>query len=89
MPSEGAFYERVVLASDGLWDLIDFAGAEAICRKVPEPQACAERLLRVAKTESGRRGYRGLKDDTTILVIDLNPNRVAVQPEAGCACAVS
>eukprot|EP00629_Pelagomonadales_sp_RCC1024_P008726 CAMPEP_0119273626 /NCGR_PEP_ID=MMETSP1329-20130426/10790_1 /TAXON_ID=114041 /ORGANISM="Genus nov. species nov., Strain RCC1024" /LENGTH=436 /DNA_ID=CAMNT_0007273855 /DNA_START=189 /DNA_END=1499 /DNA_ORIENTATION=+ len=89
IPSEGAFYERVVLASDGLWDLIDFAGAEAICRKVPEPQACAERLLRVAKTESGRRGYRGLKDDTTILVIDLNPNRVAVQPEAGCACAVS
>ena len=83
VPRGEPFYERVVLASDGLWDLVDFAGTEAVCRKVPDPQLCAERLLRIAKTESSRRGYRGLKDDTTILVVDLNPGGLQALRGAG------
>lgn len=83
-------FDRVILASDGLWDLVSFEAAAAIVRGVDDPQKAAVQLLRRAKAESARRGYAGLKDDTTILVVDVNPRalRVAEEP-AGCACVVA
>ena len=59
-------------------------------RSVDDPQKAAQLLLKRAKSESARRGYSGLKDDTTILVVDINPNSLKVTETAqGCACAVS
>jgi len=79
-----------VLASDGLWDLVSFDQAAACMRSVDDPQKAAQLLLKRAKSESARRGYSGLKDDTTILVVDINPNAQTVTETAqGCACAVS
>ena len=83
-------FDRVVLASDGLWDLVSFEAAAACMRSVDDPQKAAHLLLKRAKSESARRGYSGLKDDTTILVVDINPNSLKVTETArGCACVVS
>ena len=83
-------FDRVVLASDGLWDLVSFEAAATCMRSVDDPQKAAQLLLKRAKSESARRGYSGLKDDTTILVVDINPNSLKVTETAqGCACAVS
>ena len=83
-------FDRVVLASDGLWDLVSFEAAAACMRSVDDPQKAAHLLLKRAKSESARRGYSGLKDDTTILVVDINPNSVTVtEASRGCACVVS
>mmetsp|Transcript_2948 Transcript_2948/g.8759 ORF Transcript_2948/g.8759 Transcript_2948/m.8759 type:complete len:420 (-) Transcript_2948:152-1411(-) len=87
--ADDARFDRVILATDGLWDLVTFDAAEALVKIVDEPQQAADKLLRRAKAESARRGYQGLKDDTTILVIDLNPRGIALPARAGCACVLS
>lgn len=87
--ADGAVFDRVILASDGLWDLVAFEAAEALVRPVDDPQQAADKLMKRARAESSRRGYQGLKDDTTIMVVDLNPQGVVIPAQAGCACAVS
>ena len=83
---------RVCLASDGLWDVCSFALAADIMWRAPSVEAAAERLLRVAIDEYiGRRAHATMDDDTTVLVVELNPTGVKhVPPDlmSGC-CALS
>jgi len=59
-PASGA----VVLASDGVWDAVSFATAREILVKSNDPAHAAERLV-----ERAIRGERGLRDDTSCIVV--------------------
>ena len=85
----GPVYDRVVIASDGLWDLLTHAQVERAARAAgPDPQRAADRLLEIARATSEHLGYRGLKDDTTVLVVDVNPTRIPFPPPR-CACRIA
>ncbi len=54
--------ERVILTTDGVHDVLSPADLLAACRLHPEPQACADRLVALARE-------RGSRDNCTCLVI--------------------
>ena len=82
----GATY-RVCLASDGLWDICSFADAASEMRYHGTCKSAATRLLGMAKNEYlGVRGHEAMDDDTTIMVIELNPMGVAHVGEASAGC---
>ena len=88
-------FQRVVLASDGLWDFVSEAEAVRVVRHAPTAQAAADALVRLARNLSMKQLGR-LKDDTSCVVVDLNPSRRAFEPAArsdggcsGCACTIS
>ena len=57
-PAPGAtVYDRVIMASDGLWDLVSPQSAERMVRRVRDPTAAAAKLLRAATRESKANGY--------------------------------
>ena len=56
-----AVFDRVILASDGLWDLVSPAAAEKMVRRVADPQQAAEKLLRAATRDSKNAGYGGCR----------------------------
>lgn len=68
-----AAWVRVVIASDGLWDLVTSKEAAHTLRTHATPQAAAARLVRMARDRSLNR-FGLLKDDTTVLVVELNPS---------------
>ena len=60
---------RVVLASDGLWDVFDNEKVASIVRKVRDPRKAAVSLVSRAKNQ---RLYGGMSmDDISVLAIDL------------------
>ena len=71
VPADGLV--RVVIASDGVWDFVTPAQAAMVLRTSSSAQAAASRLVRVASRRSHSALGR-LKDDTTALVIELNPS---------------
>ena len=84
---------RVVIASDGLWDIISAEDGAAIARQHDEPQAAADALLAVAQHEYHQvRGLEKMGDDTTVVVVDLNPGGLAyedpIKGMGGVCCAV-
>ena len=62
---------RVVLASDGLWDFATHAQAAGLLHKARTAEAGARSLLRHAVQASNVR-YNDLKDDTTVVVVELD-----------------
>jgi len=94
---EGSVY-RVCLASDGLWDICSFDRACGILAGNKTVGGAAKELLGLAEKEYLKvRGHEMMDDDTTVLVIELNPSRVepptanltdkAETPQGGC-CAL-
>lgn len=84
-------HKRVILASDGLWDVISPEDAVIIARDSPSVDAAAELLMRRAKDEYlTKRGLAKMGDDTTVMVIDLNPSNVmfAARGGRGTGCCV-
>lgn len=84
-------HERVIICSDGVWDLLSAAEAAAIGRRAPTAEAAARTIADRARARSMRKFDR-LKDDTTCMVVDLNPSQLAVAREIGSGggcCAVS
>ena len=84
---------RVVIASDGLWDIISAEDGAAIARQHDEPQAAADALLAIAQHEYHEvRGLEKMGDDTTVVVVDLNPGGLAyedpIKGMGGVCCAV-
>ena len=66
-------FVRVVIASDGLWDFVSHVEAAKVVRKSYSSTRAAERLVQLACNRSlSSRGR--LKDDTTVIVVDLNPS---------------
>ena len=66
---------RVVLASDGLWDICSAERAAEVAFRAPTVHAAAVELLNIARgVYHGERGLEKMGDDTTILVLELNPS---------------
>ena len=83
----GAFC-RVILASDGLWDVCSHQTAAKVARKHETPQEAADALLAIAKRAYIKeRGLERVGDDTSVVVVDLNPGLVPFEPPAaGATC---
>ncbi|ONI31475.1 hypothetical protein PRUPE_1G315600 [Prunus persica] len=64
---------RLIIASDGIWDALSSEMAAQSCRGLP-----AELAARQVVKEALR--SRGLKDDTTCIVVDIIPPDHSVQP---------
>ncbi|XP_050224379.1 probable protein phosphatase 2C 5 isoform X2 [Mercurialis annua] len=64
---------RLIIASDGIWDALSSDTAAKSCRGLP-----AEISAKLVVKEALR--SRGLKDDTTCLVVDIIPSDVPVLP---------
>ncbi|XP_055809674.1 probable protein phosphatase 2C 15 isoform X1 [Solanum dulcamara] len=64
---------RLIIASDGIWDAVSSDMAAKSCRGLP-----AELAARQVVKEALR--SRGLKDDTTCIVVDIIPPDNTVQP---------
>ncbi|KAM0986824.1 hypothetical protein EV1_011155 [Malus domestica] len=64
---------RLIIASDGIWDAISSEMAAQSCRGLP-----AELAARQVVKEALR--SRGLKDDTTCIVVDIIPPDTTVEP---------
>ena len=83
----------VVIASDGLWDECTFDECASLCRKSPTAAATADALLRKACKDkvdldmpAGERTKEKMHDDTTVVVVDLNPAGREVPPLGGGGC---
>ena len=69
----------VVLASDGLWDHVPHDRCAAVVRAAVDPQGAADALVKLAKV-----GRATPKDDTSVIVVDLNPAALPPQtPRCG------
>ena len=80
---------RVCLASDGLWDVVDFATAAKTMHKAPTVQKASKDLLRIPeRVYLEERGHQLMDDDTTILVVELNPSGVKHDAGGGGCCEV-
>ncbi|CAN6550207.1 unnamed protein product [Malus baccata var. baccata] len=64
---------RLIIASDGIWDAISSEMAAQSCRGLPAELA-ARQVVKAALRS------RGLKDDTTCIVVDIIPPDTTVEP---------
>lgn len=85
VPADGIY--RLVLASDGLWDVCSFEAACVHMKKASTVESCAKALLKIAEREYlDVRGHDMMDDDTTVLVIELNPAGVNYSAPQGAGC---
>ncbi|KAK2968985.1 hypothetical protein RJ640_002250 [Escallonia rubra] len=64
---------RLIIASDGIWDALSSEKAAKSCRGLPAELAARQVVKEALRT-------RGLKDDTTCIVVDIIPPDNSVQP---------
>ncbi|PHT67315.1 putative protein phosphatase 2C 3 [Capsicum annuum] len=64
---------RLIIASDGIWDAVSSDMAAKSCRGLPAELAARQVVKEALRT-------RGLKDDTTCIVVDIIPPDNTVQP---------
>ncbi|XWS34990.1 hypothetical protein CRYUN_Cryun21dG0085700 [Craigia yunnanensis] len=64
---------RLIIASDGIWDALSSEMAAKSCRGLPAELAARQVVKEALRT-------RGLKDDTTCIVIDIIPPDNSAQP---------
>lgn len=67
---------RLIIASDGVWDALSCEKAAKCCRGLPAELAARQVVKEALRT-------KGLRDDTTCVVVDLMPpeNYIPVQPQ--------
>ena len=86
-------HTRIVLASDGLWDFATHEKAADIVCRAKSAQAAADRLTRFTSNESNSKFGR-LKDDTTVVVVELDFRDAAARgtaptpPQRKSTCSV-
>ena len=86
VPADGIY--RVVLASDGLWDVCDFSVAAHHMATHATVESTAKRLLGIAELEYlNKRGHEMMDDDTTVLVVELNPAGTPFVPQVAPGAA--
>lgn len=79
-------FGRIVLASDGLWDVLTVEAVRKTVMKFHRPEDVA---IALAQSASNLRASHGLrKDDITVLVVDVNPE-VYEQTYRGYNCVLS
>ncbi|XP_050224463.1 probable protein phosphatase 2C 15 [Mercurialis annua] len=64
---------RLIIASDGIWDALSSEMVAKSCRGLPAELAARQVVKEALRT-------RGLKDDTTCIVVDVIPPEIAIQP---------
>nr|BAJ89158.1 predicted protein [Hordeum vulgare subsp. vulgare] len=64
---------RLIIASDGIWDALSSDTAAKCCRGLPAELAAKQVVKEALKT-------RGLKDDTTCVVVDIIPSDQTIRP---------
>ncbi|KDP29451.1 hypothetical protein JCGZ_18372 [Jatropha curcas] len=64
---------RLIIASDGIWDALSSEMAAKSCRGLPAELAARQVVKEALRT-------RGLKDDTTCIIVDIIPPDNSVQP---------
>ncbi|KAF8727660.1 hypothetical protein HU200_018890 [Digitaria exilis] len=64
---------RLIIASDGIWDALSSEGAAKSCRGLPAELAAKQVVKEALRT-------RGLKDDTTCIVVDIIPPGQTMRP---------
>ena len=74
-----------VLATDGLWDQVPHERVAAVVRAAVDPQGAADALVKLATVGRAPGGGRATpKDDTSVIVVDLNPAALLLQtPRCG------
>ena len=78
-------HKRVVLATDGLWDIMSHQEVMAVARDTPSIDEVAEILMSKARIEYlENRRLDKMGDDTTVMVIDLNPSNLAFEARRTC-----
>lgn len=65
---------RLIIASDGIWDALSSEMAAQSCRGLPAELAARQVVKEALRT-------RGLKDDTTCIVVDIIPPDNTMQPQ--------
>ncbi|KAL9456786.1 hypothetical protein AB3S75_005920 [Citrus x aurantiifolia] len=65
---------RLIIASDGIWDALSSDMAAQCCRGLPAELAARQVVKEALRT-------RGLKDDTTCIVVDIIPPDNTMQPQ--------
>jgi len=84
-------HKRILIASDGLWDVCGAEFATVCARDNATVDQVVEALMNTAiKTYKEDRKLEKMGDDTTVMVIDLNPSHVAFEQRSAFAtcCAV-
>nr|XP_043638980.1 probable protein phosphatase 2C 15 [Erigeron canadensis] len=64
---------RLIIASDGIWDAVSSEMAAKSCRGLPAELAARQVVKEALRT-------RGLRDDTTCIVVDIIPPDTAMSP---------
>jgi len=64
---------RLIIASDGIWDALSSEAAAKSCRGLPAEPAAKQVVKEALRT-------RGLKDDTTCIVVDIIPPGQTIRP---------
>ncbi|XP_039810111.1 probable protein phosphatase 2C 3 isoform X3 [Panicum virgatum] len=64
---------RLIIASDGIWDALSSEAAAKSCRGLPAELAAKQVVKEALRT-------RGLKDDTTCIVVDIIPPGQTIRP---------
>lgn len=64
---------RLIIASDGIWDALSSEMAAKACRGLPAELAARQVVKEALRT-------RGLKDDTTCIVVDIIPPDNSIEP---------
>nr|KAJ0213334.1 hypothetical protein LSAT_V11C400163570 [Lactuca sativa] len=64
---------RLIIASDGIWDALSSEAAAGSCRRLPSELAARQVVKEALRT-------RGLKDDTTCIVVDIIPPDNSLPP---------
>ncbi|KAM0892250.1 hypothetical protein ACQ4PT_025870 [Festuca glaucescens] len=64
---------RLIIASDGIWDALSSEAAAKCCRGLPAELAAKQVVKEALRT-------RGLKDDTTCVVVDIIPADQMIRP---------
>ena len=80
---------RICLASDGLWDVVKFEACAEVLRDAKSVAGASKALLKKAVDEYiENRNHDSMDDDTTVLVVELDPSGVSPPPASGGCCAV-
>ena len=80
---------RLVLATDGLWDIVSPEHAAQVTRAAPTPQQACDELLEICRVVyMDERGLDKMGDDTTVMIVELNPSERPFEPPPASCCAI-
>ena len=82
-------FARIIIASDGMWDMVTIEQVNEIAESVQSPHKLASKLATASFHQRLNENIR--MDDITVVVIDINAALTAdsIAGGGGCGCTVS